>query len=236
MNGPDGVAPTVPRFSATERALHWGFALLYLALLATGLPLMFPALRGGIRGYVPVVGFRLHLACAILWVVVTLAVITLGDRRTLGRTWRELTAFRPGDAAWLRSFPRWLVAGAAARGGIDGQVGRFNAGQKLNALFIVVTSGLLLLSGLALVPLDGVLLAALMTGPGSVEVWRRAHSWLTLLVLAPLAGHVFLALAFPATRPSLRGMLSGVVDRGWAAHHHPRWCSEPEPGRKDEAA
>ena len=75
MNGARGeraqpgmAAPTVPRFNATERALHWGFALLYLALLASGLPLMFPGLRGWIRGYTPLVGLRLHLACALLWV------------------------------------------------------------------------------------------------------------------------------------------------------------------------
>jgi cytochrome b subunit of formate dehydrogenase len=89
---------------------------------------------------------------------------------------------------------------------------------------------------LALVPIDGALLAALVTGPGSVDVWRRAHAWLTLLALLPLAGHVFLALVFPPTRPSLRGMLSGAVDREWAVHHHPHWGGAPSPGRKDEAA
>jgi formate dehydrogenase subunit gamma len=226
----------IVRFSPTERALHWAFGLLYLSLLATGLPLMFPALRGWIRGYAPVVGFRLHLACAALWIVVTLAVLALGDRRVLRRTWRELTTFAREDAAWLRSFPRWLVSGGAERADIDGEVGRFNGGQKLNALFVVVTSGLLLLTGLALVPIDGALLAALVTGPGSVDLWRRAHAWLTLLALLPLAGHVFLALVFPPTRPSLRGMLSGAVDREWAVHHHPHWGGAPSPGRKDEAA
>lgn len=224
----------IVRFSPTERALHWGFGLVYLSLLATGLPLMFPALRGGIRGYTPVVGFRLHLVCAALWIVVTLAVVALGDRRGLGRTWRELAAFGPGDKAWLRSFPRWLVTGAAARADMDSQVGRFNAGQKLNTWFVVMTSGMLLLTGLALVPIGGILAAALVTGHESVAMWRRAHSWLTLLVLVPLAGHVFLALVFPATRPSLTGMLTGSVDRDWAARHYPRWCRESR--RKDEAA
>jgi cytochrome b subunit of formate dehydrogenase len=226
----------IVRFSPSERALHWGFGLLYLSLLATGLPLMFPALRGWIRGYTPAVGFRLHLACAVLWVVVMLAVIALGDRRALGRTWRELTAFGRADGTWLRAFPRWLVAGAAKRAELDGEVGRFNGGQKLNALFVALTSGLLLLTGLALVPINGVLLGVIVTGPGSTELWRGAHSWLTLLVLLPLAGHVFLALAFPPTRPSLRGMLAGTVARDWASRHYPRWCARPEPGRRDEAA
>jgi formate dehydrogenase gamma subunit len=230
-------ASSVPRFNPTERALHWGFALLYLALLASGLPLMLPGLRGWIRGYAPMIGLRLHLACALLWVVVTIAVVALGDRRALGRTWRALMAFGPEDAVWLRRFPRWLVAGPAERRAcIDGQVGRFNAGQKLNALVIASSSALLLLTGLVLMPLNGTLLAAVLTGPGSVEMWRRIHRWLTVLMLVPVTGHVFLALAFPATRPSLSGMLTGLVDRAWAARHHPRWSSECEAGRNDEAA
>jgi formate dehydrogenase subunit gamma len=52
-----------------------------------------------------------------------------------------------------------------------------------------------------------------------------------------LAGHVFLALINPTTRPALRGMLTGRVDRAWAVRHHPRWVAEvdalqrPAPGR-----
>jgi len=219
-------SPTVIRFTGTERTLHWAFALLYLALLASGLPLMFPELRGWIRGYTPVIGFRLHLACGAIWVLVTLTVILLGDRRELRRTWRQLTTFGPEDTAWLRRFPRWLSADAAERARLDGAVGRFNAGQKVNALFTVATSALLLASGVALIPVNGATLAEALTGVSSVGRWRHAHGWLTVLALVPITGHVFLALAFPPTRASLAGMLSGRVDRGWAAVHHPRWRSE----------
>lgn len=218
--------PTVVRFTGTERALHWGFALLYLALVASGLPLMFPELRGWIRGYTPVIGFRLHLACGAIWVLVAVTVILLGDHRALRRTWRQLITFGSADTAWLRRFPRWLSAGAAERARLDGAVGRFNAGQKVNALFTVVTSVLLLASGVALIPVNGGTLAGALTGASSVGWWRHAHGWLTVLALVPITGHVFLALVFPPTRGSLPGMLSGRVDRDWAAVHHPRWRSE----------
>jgi formate dehydrogenase subunit gamma len=218
--------PTVLRFTATERALHWTFALLYLALVASGLPLMFPELRGWIRGYTPVIGFRLHLACGVLWVLATLAVMLLGDHGVLRLTWRQLTTFASDDVAWLRRFPRWLSANAAERMQLDASVGRFNAGQKANAFFTVTTSAVLLVSGVALIPLNGATLAQVLTGASSVEWWRQAHGWLTVLVLVPIIGHVFFAVAFPPTRGSMPGMLSGRVECGWAAVHHPRWRSE----------
>jgi formate dehydrogenase subunit gamma len=214
---------TALRFTPTERVLHWAFALLYLGLLGTGLPLLVPALRPWIRGYTPLIGVRLHLACAALWVLAVLLVVAAGDRRVLRRTGRELTTFVADDARWLRRFPRWLIADPLERAAMDVAVGRFNAGQKVNALFSALTAALLLISGLALIPLDGGVLAEWLTGADSIGTWRRAHQWLTWLVLLPVAGHVFLATLFPPTRPSLPGMLGGRVDQVWAARHHPRW-------------
>jgi formate dehydrogenase subunit gamma len=215
--------PTIVRFTPSERAFHWVFAVGYLALLVSGLPLMFTLLRPLIRGYTPVIGLRLHLACGVLWLVATLAAVVLANRRVLGRAWRDLTTFERGDTAWLRRFPRWLTADAATRARLDVGVGRFNAGQKVNAIFTAVTTGLLLLSGLVLVPVGDVPLATHLTGAASVTSWQTAHRWLTLLILLPLAGHIFLAVVFPPTRPSLSGMLGGEVDATWAEAHHPRW-------------
>jgi formate dehydrogenase subunit gamma len=58
---------------------------------------------------------------------------------------------------------------------------------------------------------------------GADGPWRAAHRWLTVLVLIPIAGHIFLAAVHPSTRHALTGMLDGRVDREWAATHHPRW-------------
>jgi formate dehydrogenase subunit gamma len=71
-----------------------------------------------------------------------------------------------------------------------------------------------------------------VTGPGSIAAWYQAHRWLTLLVLLPIAGHVYLAALHPPTRPALGGMLDGRVDERWAAEHHPRW----RPGARDREA
>ena len=38
-----------------------------------------------------------------------------------------------------------------------------------------------------------------------------------------LLGHVFMATVNPDTRPGLRGMITGFVDREWARHHYHLW-------------
>jgi formate dehydrogenase gamma subunit len=205
------MSESVMRFTVTERALHWALATGYLLLLASGLPLMAPALQHWIRGYNPVIGERLHLASAIFWLAAVALALTLGDRPRVRRTLGELMRLQASDWRWARSFLRWLVAAPAERQRLDRAVGRFNGGQKLNAIFTLVTVSLLLVTGIALWPF------------GAGGLWRDAHRWLTLLVLVPIAGHVFLATINPSTRPALTGMLDGRVDREWAATHHPRW-------------
>lgn len=210
-------SPRVLRFTVTERALHWVFAAGYLALLVSGLPLMLPALRELIRDYTPAMGVRLHLAAAVLWVLAPLAVVVLGDRRALATASRQLASFTRHDLRWLTGFPRWLWTDAETRARLDREVGRFNAAQKLNALFVLATSALLLVSGLALVP-------GALAGRGEAGwMWQALHRYLTLVALVPLAGHVYLAVVHPPTRPSLSGIVDGHVDAGWAAVHHPRW-------------
>jgi formate dehydrogenase subunit gamma len=52
------------------------------------------------------------------------------------------------------------------------------------------------------------------------------HDWLTLISLLLLIGHLYLAVIYPATRHSLRGMTTGSVRRDWAERHHPKWARE----------
>lgn len=216
----------VLRFTASERAFHWVFAAGWLGLLGSGLPLMVPGLQAWIRGYSPVIGVRLHLAAAVVWLVALAGVLLLGNRRRLAATGRDLAALDADDRRWLARFPRWLAAGPAARARLDARVGRFNGGQKLNAVFTAAGAALLLATGLGLVP-DA--LGAPLVGAGPAAALRAVHRWVTLAALLPLGGHLFFALAFPATRPSLAGMVDGRVDAAWAARHHPCWRAERVP-------
>ena len=55
------------------------------------------------------------------------------------------------------------------------------------------------------------------------------HDGATFLAAALVAGHLYLALGLPATRPALRGMTRGTVDAAWARLHHAKWTPAPAP-------
>ena len=190
----------VRRFGPTERALHWVHAAGFLAMLGTGLVLYLPALSEAIarRNLVK----NLHLGAAILWAVAIVLVLVLGDRRRLAADWREIETLDADDRRWLR--------------GKRAPQGRFNAGQKLNALLTAAFAVLFVVSGffLWLGERDH---RFLLDGTGTV------HETLTLVSVALLVGHLYLAVLHPSTRHALRGITTGDVREEWAREHHPKW-------------
>jgi formate dehydrogenase subunit gamma len=197
----------VPRFGATERALHWVHASGFLAMLATGLVLYLPALSELVarRNLVK----NVHLFSALAWAIAIVLVVALGDRRRLAADWREIEAIDADDRRFLR--------------GRRAPQGRFNGGQKLNALVTAAFAVLFALSGffLWLGERDH---SFLFDGTGTV------HETLTLLSVGLLAGHLYLAVIHPSTRHALRGMTLGDVREDWAREHHPKWAEEVERG------
>jgi formate dehydrogenase subunit gamma len=129
----------------------------------------------------------------------------LGDRRRLRRTVRELDEFDRDDVNWLRRKPA--------------PQGRFNAGQKINAVLTAAFALLFAVSGLLL-----------WLGERDHRFQFAStillHDWLMYLSLVLLVGHLYLALIYPATRHSLRGMTSGSVRSDWAERHHAKCVRE----------
>jgi formate dehydrogenase subunit gamma len=111
----------VPRFSRTERTLHWVNATGFLLLLATGLILYLPRLSI-LVGRRPLVK-DVHFWGGVGWLSALVLVALLGDRRGLLRTARDLERLTPS---------------------------RFNVGQKVNALLSAAFATLFLVSGLLL--------------------------------------------------------------------------------------
>jgi formate dehydrogenase subunit gamma len=121
----------IERFGRTERALHWVHATGFFAMLATGLVLYLPALSELVarRNLVK----NVHIFAALAWAIAIVLVVVLGDRRRLAADWREIETLDRDDRRWLRG-------GAAAQG-------RFNAGQKVNAIVTAAFAVLFAISG-----------------------------------------------------------------------------------------
>ena len=124
-------APRIERFTRTERVLHWMHASAFLALLATGLILYLPALSTLISRRKLVK--NVHIWVAVAWAIAIVVILVAGNRKRLADDWREIETIDRDDRRWLR--------------GRRAPQGRFNAGQKLNALLTVAFALLFALSG-----------------------------------------------------------------------------------------
>jgi formate dehydrogenase subunit gamma len=193
---------SLPRFARAERWVHWSVAALTIICMLSAAILYYGPLsiQVGHRHLVELVhvysGFALPTPMA-------LGVVSAAYRTDL----RRLNRFTPADWRWLRSRRR--------RDGTI-RVGKFNAGQKLNA---ALSSGsILVLFGTGIV-MYFTHLARLSWRTGGTFV----HDWFALGFGLLVIGHIVYAARDPESR---RGMRRGVVSSQWARLHHRSWADE----------
>ena len=193
---------TVRRFGKVTRAVHWTAALLMISCIVTA-----AILYNGSFGVA--VGHRHLVELIHVYSGFALPVpILLGATSALYRQdLRRLNRFTPADWRWLRSRSR-------RDGSI--KVGKFNAGQKVNAA----------LSGGAIAALLGT--GIIMYFPSLTRLaWRTGatfvHDWFALALGLLVIGHVFYAVK---DSEALRGMRTGRVSASWARTEHAAWADE----------
>ena len=199
-----------PRFDRLERVVHWCNATLFLILLGTGASLYFAPLS-------TVVAHRhavktIHVYSGLLLPIPLVLGLLLPSGRQLRRDLSRINRWTVDDRRWWRRGNRASV-----------QLGKFNPGQKLNAIFV----------GAAIV---------LMLGTGSIMRWFEpfpnsirtgatfVHDWVFIALFVTIVGHVMFALS---DFDSLRSMVRGWVPEQWARREHPRWWAEVVAARTD---
>lgn len=205
-SGPPAGA-TVERFDRAERWAHWANATLFGVLILTaGCLYVSPlAVLVGRRELVKTV----HVYAGLLLPLPLLVALAARRRgRAFRADVRRLNRWLPDDRRWLRSLGRDPSV----------RLGKFNAGQKLNAAF---TAGAI----------------AVMLASGSIMRWFRpfplswrtgatfVHDSLFLALAFTISGHVLIATRDPE---SMAAMRRGRVSARWARRHHPRWYDEVE--------
>ena len=200
----DVVGDQVVRFDRAERALHWANATLFLVLLATGMTLYVGQLSA-------LVGRRvlmkdIHVISGLLLPVPLVLAYAGRWRSGLRRDVRRLARWSTDDRRWLLSLGR--------RG--RARMGKFNAGQKLNAIFVVGCIPVMLVTGSIMRWFDPFPLA-----------WRTGatfvHDWTSLALLVVIVGHIAKALVDPH---ALGAIVGGRVPARHARERHPRWWAE----------
>jgi formate dehydrogenase subunit gamma len=197
------------RFDGVERVAHWLTALLFLALIFTGASLYVPALVGFVGRRALVV--RIHIDCGLALPLPLLVSLAGSWGKGLRADLRRLNRWGSNDRRWF-----WAVRHHEPT--VDIPTGKFNAGQKLNAAFVL-----------------GVMVVMLMTGSIMRWVylwplpWRTGatfvHDVVAYLLVAVVIGHIAMALAHP---PALRSIFTGRVTRAWAKRHASLWLDEIE--------
>ena len=120
---------------------------------------------------------------------------------------RRLNRFTSRDWAWLRSRTR--------RDGTI-EVGKFNAGQKLNAALSAGSIAVLLMSGTVMYFTN---LTPLPWRSGATFV----HDWFALAVGLLVVGHIVMATKDPH---AMTGVRTGRVPLRWARREHAAWARE----------
>jgi formate dehydrogenase subunit gamma len=122
---------------------------------------------------------------------------------------------------WSRDDHRWLASWLRRQPVGHLRVGKFNAGQKLNAAFTLGVMGVMLLTGCIM---RWFYFWPLSFRSGATFV----HDLLAYLFVAAVLAHVAMALTHPH---ALRSMLTGRVSRAWARRHARGWLEEVEEAR-----
>jgi len=195
---------TLVRYTAGERTNHWLVAIAFVLAALSGLAMFHPALfwLGNLFGGGPWTRI-LHPFIGLFMMIVflSLAATVWDDNR-----------MRPADWQWLRQW-RDVVNNREER---LPEVGRYNAGQKLLFVAIVVCALGLLLTGFVIwrayfavyFPIRWIRLASLV------------HAVCAFVLICAILVHIYAAIW---VRGSVHAMVRGTVTPGWAWKHHRAW-------------
>lgn len=201
---------TVPRWTRFERVLHWFVAILFIALVLTGL-----GLAVGSIILIPVVGKEAFTTWADLAVsihkllgpgftvgVMVMIVLWMGNNIPAHYDWEF---FKQGGGLVPGKFP---------------PAGKVNAGDKLFVYWLgLVTAG-------TIVCVTGLILEF----PGYVQSAETMRLATTLHLIGALAwtliilGHIYLGSL--GVEGAFETMISGRVDVNYAKQHHEMWAEE----------
>jgi formate dehydrogenase subunit gamma len=196
------------RFTASVRWIHALAGVLLLMCLATA-AILYNASLSILFGHRYVIE-QIHVWCGFaLPVPLVVGLASPSYRADL----RKLNRFTERDWRWLRSPTRR-----------DGEiiVGKFNAGQKLNAALSAGSIGVLLASGVVMYFTNWARLS-----------WRSGatflHDWFALGLGLLVIGHIWFAVRDPE---AMRSMYRGFVSLRWARREHAAWAAE-QSGNRD---
>jgi formate dehydrogenase subunit gamma len=208
----------IPKYTAMERVFHWGHTVTFLLLAITGMVLFFPFLGPLAQGASGEFTRLVHRGGAIAYGAFPLIYIVLEPRRA----WASLkSVFKVShyDIEWVRGMiPYYMFGRHEAMAPQD----RFNTGEKLNAVVIILGSVVFAITGLLMWFGKGFL------PTGLFQAMVISHDVAMIVTVCMFIVHFYLAVIHPLMWAGLVSMRFGVTSASYAQEHHALWYYGPE--------
>ncbi|MDD2850675.1 MAG: formate dehydrogenase subunit gamma [Desulfuromonadaceae bacterium] len=195
----------IERFSTSERVLHWIVTASFFTLLLSGLGLYSRLFNG----YFNLFGGGQN---AILVHKIGGIIFFLSSIYMYFNHQKDVSTFDQDDKEWVDKRGGYLSREAS-----HFNIGKYNPGQKLFALYVAAATTILGVTGIF------IWLPALFPR-WIVQISLLTHGLMFVGSIMFVIVHVYLAtIGNPGT---IDAMLYGDVKRGWAKKHHPKWYKE----------
>jgi len=201
---------TVLRFAVFERFIHWTVAISFILLALSGLNLLYGRyvfkswLGADTFATITLSGKFVHNYVGLLFILALIIMFLIWVRQNVPSRI---------DIAWLAK------GGGMFKRGVHPPAQKFNAGQKIVFLAVIIGGALLSYSGLSLMfP---------FTGEATVQNMQQAqllHVIAALALSAVIIAHIYIGTV--GMEGAIDAMWSGRVEENWAREHHSLWFKE----------
>ena len=211
----------IPKYTLLERAMHWLHTATFVPLALTGLILYLPLLQPLAQGAAGQFVRLIHRVAAVLFGLLPIIYLLIQPRRLL-LSIREFM-FDKEDIGWLKgAFGYYLLGKHTAMP----PQGRFNTGEKMNGLVIILAWAAFGVTGLVMWFGGGIV-------PPTLFRWMvLLHDLAMIAAVCMFLIHLYLAVGHPLMWAGLVSMRFGVTSASYAAEHHAKWYYGPKRARQ----
>jgi formate dehydrogenase subunit gamma len=203
----------IPKYTSLERLLHWVHTASFLPLALTGFVLFAPWLQPVAQSEAGIHLRLIHRIAAVFFGGVPIVYAILQPRRLMINL-REFLSFSKYDVLWLKGAIPYYVLG---RHEDMPPQPRFNTGERLTAVVMVVGTITFAITGLSMWFLKGIMPVFLY------QLMVFFHDLMFIFTFAMFMVHFYLAVVHPMMWQSLVSMRYGVVSESYARAHHAMW-------------
>jgi formate dehydrogenase subunit gamma len=203
----------IPKYTTLERFLHWVHTASFVPLALTGFALYAPWLQQIAQSDAGVHIRLIHRIAAIFFGGVPIVYAIVQPRRMFINL-REFLTFNKYDLLWVKGAIPYYVFG---RHEDMPPQPRFNTGERLTAVIMVLGTFVFGVTGLSMWFLKGIMPAFLF------QLMVLGHDLMFIVTFAMFMVHFYLAVVHPMMWQSLVSMRYGVVSDSYARAHHAIW-------------